>query len=132
MNTKGEPRLPQPFSNSPFDHLARFWMQRAREVGVTEQQVLQMLGFKAGVGPLETLLSGRPASETLPEIAQGIVDGTGEVIKATRGQVEAALPVVIPEEHKTIVKKLHLLDGEGLRQLDVYLNFLIAQGMVKR
>lgn len=124
--------MPQPFPPSPFDHLAQFWLQRAKEVGVTEQQVLQMLGFKGGVGPLETLLSGRPASETLPEIAQGIVDGTGEVLKATKGQVEAALPVVVPDEHKAIVKKLHLLDAEGLNQLEVYLNFLIAQVKVKR
>ncbi|MEI4896807.1 hypothetical protein Q8G71_36570, partial [Klebsiella pneumoniae] len=81
-------------SNSPnrsaLEQMASFMMNRARDVGVTESQILQLLGFRAGVGPIETLFSGRPPSETLPEIAAGIKEGTDEVLKLTRNQVEQA------------------------------------------
>lgn len=101
---------------------------RAKEVGVTEQQIFQLFGIKGAVGPLEALLSGRTAAETIPEIATGLVQGTDVVAKAARAQVEQALPVVVPDAIKPLLKKLSMLNPEGLKQLETYLNFLIAQG----
>lgn len=117
---------------SPLEQMANFMIGRAKDVGVSEQQILQLLGFKNGVGPLETLLSGRPPSETIPEIAAGIQAGTGEVIKMTKAQVEQAIPLVVLDEFKPLIKKLSMLNEEGLRHLDVYVNFLISQGMTKK
>ena len=88
-----------PPNNSPLEQMAAFMISRARDVGVTEKQVLQLLGFKGGIGPIETLLSGRPPTETIPEIAHGIKEGTDEVLKATRAEVERAIPMVILDEH---------------------------------
>jgi hypothetical protein len=121
-------------SNQPnaLEQVAGFMLSRARDVGVTESQILQLLGFKGGVGPLETLLSGRPPAETIPEIAQGIAQGTDEVFKMTKGAVEQAIPIVVLDQLKPVIRKLSVLDAEGMRHLDVYLNFLISQGFVKK
>jgi hypothetical protein len=119
-------------SSSPLEQVAAFMMSRARDVGVTETQILQLLGFKGGIGPLETLLSGRPPSETLPEIAAGIKEGTDEVLKMAKGQVESAIPLVILDELKPIIRKISMLSPDGLKHLDVYVNFLITQGMIKK
>ncbi|HEY9721793.1 MAG TPA: hypothetical protein V6D47_07250, partial [Oscillatoriaceae cyanobacterium] len=114
-------------SPSPFEHVASFMLSRAREVGVTENQILQLLGFKGGVGPIEALLSGRPPHETIPEIAAGIKEGTDEVFKMARGQVEQAIPMVVQDELKPFLRKAAMLTPDGLAHLDVYLNFLITQ-----
>lgn len=112
--------------------MATFMLARARDVGVTESQILQLLGFKGGVGPIETLLSGRPPTETLPEIAAGIKEGTDEVLKLTKASVEQAIPIVVLDELKPTIRKMTMLNAEGLRQLDVYVNFLISQGFIKK
>lgn len=104
---------------------------RARDVGVTESQILQLLGYRSGVGPLETLLSGRPPTETVPEIAASIAEGTGEVFKVAKSTAEAAVPVMVLDQLKPMVRKMGMLNAEGVRHLEVYLNFLISQGMVK-
>lgn len=117
---------------TPLESLGSFMLSRAREVGVTEHQILQLLGFRHGVGPLETLLSGRPPTETIPEIAQGIREGTGEVIKATKAQVESAIPIVVLDELKPIIRKMAMLSPEGLKHVDVYINFLISQDLIKK
>lgn len=119
-------------SNSPLSQVASFMLNRAKEVGVTEHQILQLLGFKGGIGPLETLLSGRPPSETIPEIAQGIMDGTDEMLKMTKAQVEQAIPLVVLDELKPLIRKAGMLNAEGVQHLDIYLNFLISQGMIKK
>lgn len=119
-------------SPSPFEQVASFMLSRARDVGVTEGQILQLLGFKSGVGPLEALLSGRPPHETIPEIAAGIKEGTDEVLKMAKGQVEQAIPMVALDEFKPLLRKAAMLTPEGLAHLDVYLNFLISQGMIKK
>src|SRR3954470_1859499 len=121
-------------SNQPgaLEAMATFMLARARDVGVTESQILQLLGFKGGVGPIETLLSGRPATETLPEIAAGIREGTGAVLKLTRSSVEQAIPIVVIDELKPTIRKMTMLNAVGLRQLDVYVNFLISQGFIKK
>ena len=119
-------------SSSPLEQVASFMLSRARDVGVTESQILQLLGFKGSIGPIETLLSGRPPTETIPEIAAGIKEGTDEVLKMTRQQVESAIPIVVLDELKPLIRKLSVLDADGLKALDVYVNFLISQGMVKR
>lgn len=125
--------MSSPTPQSPLiDQMATFMMSRAREVGVTEQQILQLLGFRGGVGPLETLLSGRPAAQTIPEIAAGIKEGTDEVLKLTKAQVEQAIPVVVLDELKPLIKKMAMLSPEGLKHLDVYTNFLISQGLTKK
>lgn len=121
-----------PPNNSPLEQMAAFMISRARDVGVTEKQVLQLLGFKGGIGPLETLLSGRPPTETIPEIAHGIKEGTDEVLKMTRAEVERAIPMVILDEHKGLIRKIGLLNDDGIKQLETYLNFLITQGMTKK
>jgi hypothetical protein len=127
-----------PMSSNPslsaglVNQLAVFVSDRAREVGVTEGQILQLLGFRSGMGPLETLLSGRPASETIPEIAMGIKEGTDEVIKLTKAQVGQAIPMMVMDEFKPILRKMTLLNADGLGHLDVYLNFLMAQGFIKK
>ncbi len=114
------------------DQLATFMMARARDVGVTEGQILQLLGFRNSVGPIETLLSGRPASETIPEIAHGIMEGTDAVAKAARHQVEQAIPIVVVDEMKPMLRKMTMLNDDGLKHLDIYLNFLISQGFIKK
>lgn len=119
-------------NNNPVEQMAAFMMSRARDVGVTEHQILQLLGFKGGVGPLETLLSGRPPTETIPEIAAGIKEGTDEVLKMTKAQVQSAIPMVILDELKPIIRKLAMLNDEGIQHLDLYLNFLISQGLTKK
>lgn len=123
---------PSPNQPGALEQMATFMMSRARDVGVTEGQILQLLGFKGGVGPLETLLSGRPPMETLPEIAAGIREGTDEVLKMTKASVEQAIPIVVLDELKPIIRKMSVLDSTGLAHLDVYLNFLISQGFVKK
>ncbi len=117
---------------SPIEQTLAYMIGRARDVGVTEGQILQMLGFKGGVGPIETLLSGRPAAETIPEIAQGIMEGTGGMLKITRDQVEQAIPLMVTDELKPVLRKMTMLNSEGLRHLDVYCNFLISQGYIKK
>lgn len=112
--------------------MTTFMLARARDVGVTEGQILQLLGFKGGVGPIETLLSGRPPTETFPEIAQGIRDGTDEVMKLTKASVEQAIPMMVMDELKPMIRKMTMLSPEGLRHLDVYVNFLISQGLIKK
>lgn len=119
-------------SNTPLENLGSFMLSRAREVGVTEGQILQLLGFRHGVGPIETLLSGRPPTETIPEIAQGIREGTGEVLSAAKAQVESAIPIVVLDELKPIIRKMAMLSPDGLKHLDVYVNFLISQGLIKK
>lgn len=121
-----------PGPQAALDQLASFMMARARDVGVTEGQILQLLGFRNSVGPIETLLSGRPASETIPEIAHGIMEGTDAVAKAARKQVEEAIPIVVLDQLKPIIRKMSMLDDEGLKHLDVYLNFVISQGFIKK
>lgn len=121
-----------PGPQQALDQLASFMMARARDVGVTEGQILQLLGFRNSVGPIETLLSGRPASETIPEIAHGIMEGTDAVAKAARKQVEEAIPIVVLDQLKPIIRKMSMLDDEGLKHLDVYLNFVISQGFIKK
>lgn len=123
------PTPPQP---PLFDQMASFMMTRAREVGVTENQILQLLGFRGGVGPIETLLSGRPPSQTIPEIAAGIKQGSDEVLKMTKAQVEQAIPMVVIDELKPLIRKMAMLSPEGVQHLDVYINFLISQGMIKK
>ncbi|MEB3195737.1 MAG: hypothetical protein VKP62_00895 [Candidatus Sericytochromatia bacterium] len=117
---------------NPIELLGAFMASRAREVGVTEQQILQMLGIKGAVGPLEALLSGRPAAETIPDLASGLVQGTDVVAKAARQHVEQAMPIVVPEELKSLLKKLEMLNADGLKQLETYLNFLISQGALTK
>lgn len=121
-------------SNSPsaLEQVAMFMLSRARDVGVTEGQILQLLGYKGGMGPLETLLSGRPPAETIPEIAQGIMEGTDEVIKLTKASVEQAIPIVVLDEMKPLIRKMTMLDAQGMQHLDVYINFLISQGFIKK
>lgn len=121
-----------PNTPSPLEQAAAFMVNRARDVGVTEHQILQLLGYRGGAGPLETLLSGRPPMETIPEIAAGIREGTDEVLKMTKAQVESAIPIVVTDELKPMIRKMGVLDGEGLKHLDVYLNFLISQGFIKK
>jgi hypothetical protein len=82
--------------------------------------------------PLETLLSGRPPSETIPEIVGGIKEGTDEVLKMTKAQVESAIPVVTMDQLKPLIRKMGMLSDEGVKNLDVYINFLISQGMIKK
>jgi hypothetical protein len=123
---------PGPGPQQALEHLAGFMMARARDVGVTEGQILQLLGFRNSVGPIETLLSGRPPSETIPEIAQGIMDGTDAVAKAAKQQVEQAIPIVVMDELKPLLRKMSMLDAEGVKHLDVYLNFIISQGYIKK
>ncbi|MEB3330517.1 MAG: hypothetical protein VKQ33_14930 [Candidatus Sericytochromatia bacterium] len=120
-----------PGPQHPFDHLATFLAGRARELGVTEQQLFHLLGIKGAVGPLEALLSGRPAAQTLPELANNLLGGTDAVAKVARQQVEQALPVVVMDELKPLLKKVSLLNEEGLKQLETYVNFLITQGHTK-
>lgn len=115
----------------PVESLTGFMLARARDVGVTESQILQLLGYRSGVGPLETLLSGRPASQTVPEIAAGIAEGTGEVLKVAKATAEAAVPIMVVDNLKPLVRKMAILDAEGVKHLEVYLNFLISQGHVK-
>ena len=117
---------------SALEQAAAFMFSRARDVGVTEHQILQLLGNRGGAGPLETLLSGRPPIETIPEIAQGIREGTGEVIKMTKAQVESAIPIVVLDELKPIIRKMAMLSPDGLKHVDVYINFLISQDMIKK
>jgi hypothetical protein len=121
-----------PNSNSPLEQAAAFMISRARDVGVTEHQILQLLGYRGGAGPLETLLSGRPPTETIPEIAAGIKEGTDEVIKIAKGQVESAIPIVVTDDLKPVIRKMGVLSNDGLQHLDVYLNFLISQGFIKK
>lgn len=123
---------PPPGQPSPLDNVASFMLSRARDVGVTEGQILQLLGFKAGIGPLETLLSGRPPAETIPEIAAGIKEGTDEMFKLTKQSAESAIPIVVFDELKPLIRKAAILNAEGLKHLDVYLNFLISQGYIKK
>jgi hypothetical protein len=120
-------------SNPPnaLESVAMFMMSRARDVGVSEGQILQLLGFK-GLGPIETLFSGRPAAETLPEIAAGIREGTDEVFKMTKQSVEQAIPIMVIDEMKPVIRKMSMLNGTGLAHLDVYVNFLISQGFIKK
>lgn len=113
---------------NPLEFLGHLMQGQARELSANEQQILQLLGIKGAVGPLEALLSGRSAAETIPDIATGFVQGTDVVAKAARAQVEQALPVVVPEELKPLLKKLSMLNSDGLKQLETYLNFLISQG----
>lgn len=115
----------------PVESLTGFMLARARDVGVSETQILQLLGYRSGVGPLETLLSGRPASQTMPEIAAGIAEGTGEVFKMAKATAEAAVPIMVVDNLKPLVRKMGILDPEGVKHLEVYLNFLISQGFVK-
>lgn len=115
----------------PLEQMASFMVARARDVGVTESQVLQLLGFRNPVGPIETLLSGRP-SETIPAIAKEVFGATDGVISATRQQVEQAIPIVVIDEMKPLIRKMSMLDAEGVRHLDVYLNFLVSQGFIKK
>ena len=97
-----------------------------------EGQILQLLGVRAA-GPLETLFnSGRPPQETIPEVVQGARDSADGAIKAARQQVEQAIPVMVLDELKPTVRKLGMLNDEGLKHLDVYLNFLISQGFIKK
>jgi hypothetical protein len=117
---------------NPLDQLATFLAGRARDLGVTEQQLFHLLGIKGAVGPLETLLSGRPASQTLPELANNILGGTDAVAKVARQQVEQHIPLVVMDELKPLIKKLSLLNEEGLKQLETYVNFLITQGHTKK
>jgi hypothetical protein len=91
-----------------------------------------LFGIKGAVGPLEALLSGRTPAETIPEIATGLVQGTDVVAKAARAQVEQSLPVVVPEELKPLLKKLAMLNADGLQQLETYLNFLISQNSLSK
>jgi hypothetical protein len=109
-----------------------FMMSRARDVGVSEGQILQLLGFKGAMGPIETLFSGRPTAETLPEIAAGIREGTDEVLKMTKQSVEQAIPIVVVDEMKPVIRKMSMLDATGLAHLNVYVNFLISQGFIKK
>lgn len=118
--------------NSPLDNIATFMLARARDVGVTEGQILQLLGFRNAVGPIETIFSGRSPQETIPEVAQGVRDSADGVVKAARQQVEQAIPVVVVDELKPTVRKLGMLNDEGVKHLDVYLNFLISQGYIKK
>ena len=115
----------------PVESLTSFMMARARDVGVSESQILQLLGYRSGVGPLETLLSGRPASQTMPEIAAGIAEGTGEVFKVAKATAEAAVPIMVVDNLKPLVRKMSILNPDGVKHLEVYLNFLISQGFVK-
>lgn len=117
---------------TPLEQAAAFMVSRARDVGVTEHQILQLLGFRGAVGPLETLLSGRPPAETLPEIAAGIKEGTDEVLKMTKQSVEQAIPIVVIDQLKPMLRKMSMLNEDGLKALDVYINFLISQGMIKK
>ena len=123
---------PSPGPQHALEQLATFMMSRARDVGVTEGQILQLLGFRNSVGPIETLLSGRPPAETIPEIAHGIREGTDAVAKAARQQVEQAIPMVVLDELKPMLRKMTMLNDEGLKHLDIYLNFLISQGFIKK
>jgi hypothetical protein len=117
---------------NPLEHLTAFLAGRAREIGVTEQQLLHMLGIKGAVGPLEALLTVRPGAQTLPELANNLLGGTDAVAKAARQQVEQAIPVVVMDELKPLIKKVSLLNDEGLKQLETYVNFLITQGHTKK
>ncbi|MEB3220778.1 MAG: hypothetical protein VKS61_01745 [Candidatus Sericytochromatia bacterium] len=117
---------------NPLDQLATFLTGRARDIGVTEQQLFHLLGIKGAVGPFEALLSGRPAAETLPDLASNILGGTDAVAKVARQHVEQAIPVVVMDELKPLLKKLSLLNEEGLKQLETYVNFLITQGHTKK
>ena len=117
---------------SALEQAAAFMFSRARDVGVTEHQILQLLGYRGGAGPLETLLSGRPPIETIPEIAAGIKEGTDEVLKMTKAQVESAIPIVVTDDLKPVIRKMGVLNEEGLKHLDVYVNFLISQGFIKK
>lgn len=119
-------------SNNALDQVATFMLARARDVGVTEGQILQLLGFRNAAGPLETLFSGRPPQETIPEVAQGVRDSADGVVKAARQQVEQSMPVVVLDELKPTVRKLAMLNDVGVKHLDVYVNFLISQGYIKK
>jgi hypothetical protein len=117
---------------TPLEQAAAFMISRARDVGVTEHQILQLLGFRGAAGPIETLLSGRPPTETIPEIAAGIKEGTDEVLKMTKQSVEQAIPIVVTDQLKPLIRKMGMLNDEGVKALDVYINFLISQGMIKK
>ena len=117
---------------SALDQLAGFMIARARDVGVTESQILHLLGFRGAAGPIETLLSGRSPAETIPEVVSGIREGTDGVVKAARQQVEQAIPIVVMDELKPLIRKMGMLDDEGVKHLDVYLNFLVSQGFIKK
>ena len=125
MSNAGNPQ-------NALDQVASFMLSRARDVGVTEGQILQLLGFKGAIGPVEALFSGRPVSETLPEMAASIMEGTDEVLKMTKPSAEQAIPVVVLDEAKPTVPKMMMLNAEGLAHLDVYVNFLISQGFIKK
>ena len=114
--------------DQPVQQAASFMLSRAKDVGVTEHQILQLLGFRGAVGPLETLLSGRPPTETIPEIAAGIKEGTDEVLKITKAQVESAIPVVTMDQLKPLIRKMGMLSDEGVKNLDVHrVEFRVAQ-----
>lgn len=121
-----------PSNPGPIENLASFMIGQAKSAGLNENQILQLMGFRNGVGPLEALLSGRPASETIPEIARGVMTGTDEVLKLTKAQMESAMPVVVQDELKPITRKVAMLNEEGRKHLDVYLNFLMTQGFIKK
>jgi hypothetical protein len=131
MSTPTPPAGSNP--NNALDQVATFMLARARDVGVTESQILQLLGFRNAAGPIETLFnSGRSPQETIPEVVQGARDSADGALKAARQQVEQAIPVVVVDELKPTVRKLGMLNDEGVKQLDVYLNFLISQGFIKK
>ena len=49
-----------------------------------------------------------------------------------RWGIPLIIAIVVLDQLKPIIRKMSMLDDEGLKHLDVYLNFVISQGFIKK